>query len=106
MSTSDATLRLLKTVPFFAELDAPVLETIAARCRSKPLQAGQPVFMEGDPCKHLYILESGCVKFYRASAEGREQILKVFDRPGDSFCIPSAFRTGRHIVSGRATVET
>jgi CRP/FNR family transcriptional regulator len=106
MSTSDAMVRLLKAVPFFAELDAPVRETIATRCRSQPLRAGQPVFMEGDPCKHLYILESGCIKFYRARAEGREQILKVFDRPGDSFCIPSAFRTGRHIVSARAATET
>ncbi len=100
-----ATARLLQTVPFFADLDSHVLETIAARCRLQLLRAGQPVFMEGDLCKHLYILESGCVKFYRASAEGREQILKVFDRPGDSFCIPSAFRTGRHIVSGRAATE-
>ena len=62
--------------------------------------------MEGDLCRHLYILESGRVKFFRTSAEGREQILKVFDRPGDTFCIPSAFCTGRHIVSARAVTET
>jgi CRP/FNR family transcriptional regulator len=99
-------VRLLKVVPFFADLDSHVLEIIAARCQSRLLQAGRPVFMEGDLCKHLYILESGCVKFYRASAEGREQVLKVFDRPGDSFCITSAFHTGRHIVSGRAAAET
>ena len=106
MSTLDAMVQLLKTVSYLAGLDAHVLKTVAARCQSKPLRAGQPVFMEGDPCQHLYILESGRVNFYRASTEGREQIMKVFDRPGDSFCIPSAFRTGRHIVSGRAATET
>ncbi len=39
--------------------------------------------MEGDLCRHLYIFESRRVKFYQTSAEGREQILKVFDCPGD-----------------------
>lgn len=106
MNISDAVVRFLQTVPFFAGLDSHALETIAARCQSKPLQAGQLVFTEGDLCRHLYILESGCVKFYRASAEGREQILKIFDRQGDSFCIPSAFRTGKHIVSARAAAKT
>jgi CRP-like cAMP-binding protein len=106
MTSTDAMVRLLQTVPFFAGLDSRILKSIAARCQSKPLRAGQVLFMAGDPCQQLYILESGCVKFYRASAEGREQILKVFDRPGDSFCIPSAFRTGRHIVSARAAAET
>jgi CRP/FNR family transcriptional regulator len=62
--------------------------------------------MEGDLCQHLYILESGQVKFYRTGTQGREQILKVFDRPGDTFCIPSAFNTGRHIVSARTVTET
>jgi CRP/FNR family cyclic AMP-dependent transcriptional regulator len=44
--------------------------------------------------------------FYRANADGREQVLKVFDRPGDTFCIASAFGTGTHIVSARAATET
>lgn len=62
--------------------------------------------MEGDPCRNLWILESGRVKFFRMNAEGREQILKVFERPGDMFCFASAFSTGRHIVSARAMTET
>lgn len=62
--------------------------------------------MEGDPCLDLCILESGRVEFYRVSVKGREQVLKVFDRPGDTFCIASAFTTGRHIVSVRTATET
>ena len=106
MITRDAVVPLLKTVPYFAGLDPDVLKTVAARCQSKAFPAGRLVFMEGDPCRDLYILESGRVKFYRTSAEGREQILKVFTRPGDTFCIPSAFSSGRHIVSARAVTET
>lgn len=105
MNAADAMVRLLKAVPYFAGLGSDVLNTLAARCQSKAVQAGQPVFTEGDSCRHLYILESGRVKFYRASAEGREQVMKVFDQPGDTFCIPSAFRTGTHIVSARAVTD-
>lgn len=105
MSAPEAMVRLLAAVPCFAGLSARVLEALAARCQPKSFGPGQPVFMEGNPCRHLYILEAGRVKFYRASAEGREQTMKVFERPGDTFCIPSAFRTGTHIVSARAVTE-
>src|SRR5438132_789247 len=99
MNTSDAVLPLLQTVPYFADLDPATLKTIAECCRPRVVAAGQVVFMEGDPCLDFYILESGRVKFYRVNAEGREQILKVFDRPGDTFCLASAFGAGKHIVS-------
>ncbi len=105
MNTQGAIVPLLEAVPYFAGLDPHVLKTIAARCRPKSFPAGQFVFMEGDLCEQLYILESGRVRFFRTNAHRREQTLKVFERPGDSFCIPSAFSTGRHIVSARAVGE-
>jgi CRP-like cAMP-binding protein len=48
---------------------------------------------------------AGRVKCFRASPEGREQILKIFDRPGDIFCATSAFSTGLHIVTAEAMTE-
>jgi CRP-like cAMP-binding protein len=106
MNTRDAIFALMAASPQFADLDPKVLRTVAARCRPKIFSAGQMVFTEGDPCRSLCILESGRVKFFRMNAEGREQILKVFERPGDMFCIASAFSTGKHIVSARAATET
>lgn len=106
MNSRDAIISLMAASPQFADLDPMVLRTIAARCRPKLFLTGQMVFMEGDPCRNLCILESGRVKFFRMNAEGREQILKVFERPGDVFCIASAFSTGTHIVSARAMTET
>ncbi len=106
MNTADTMLPLLRSVAHFAGLDPAVLKTIAVRCRPKLIPAGQHVFMEGEPCVDLYVLESGRVKFYRVNVEGREQVLKVFDCPGDTFCIASAFSTGRHIVSARAAAAT
>jgi len=106
MNTPDAIVALLKAVPYFAGLSPDALKTLAAGCHSKSFGAGQVVFMEGDPCHHLYILESGRVKFCRMNAEGREQILRVFDRQGDTFCIPSAFSTERYIVNAMAMTGT
>lgn len=105
MSAADAMIPLLKTVPYLAGLRSDVLRTIAAGSRSKSFRAGEVVFTEGDPCQHLHVLESGRVKFYRTSPEGREQVMRVFDRQGDTFCIPSAFRAGTYIVSARAVTE-
>ena len=98
---SDAT-RFLKSLPHFASLQKATMKTIATRCRLKTRQAGEHLFVEGDPCRDLYILVSGRVKCLRASLEGREQILKIFERPGDMFCTTSAFNTGTHIVTAEA----
>lgn len=106
MPTRDAIFSLMAASPQFSDLDPTALRTFAARCRPKVFVAGQLIFMEGDPCRNLCILESGRVKFFRMNAEGREQILKVFERPGDMFCIASAFSTRRHIVSAMAITET
>lgn len=94
--------RFLTTLPCFGGVDTATIRTIASRCRSMSLRPGQSIFTEGDPCAHLYILAEGRVKCYRANAEGREQILKMFERPGDMFCTTSAFSTGSHIVSAEA----
>jgi CRP-like cAMP-binding protein len=101
-----ALLSILSKVSYFRDLDPGVLAGIAGHCRARRCSAGEIVFMEGDPCLDLCVLESGRVLFYRINADGREQVLKVFERPGDTFCIPSAFSEGRHIVSVKATAET
>jgi CRP-like cAMP-binding protein len=106
MNTHHRTLSLIAAASQFADLEPNVLKTIAARCQPKAFDAGQAVFMEGDLCRNLFILESGRVKFFRVNAEGREQILKIVERPGDIFCIASAFSTRRHIVSAAALAGT
>jgi CRP/FNR family transcriptional regulator len=81
------------------------MKTIASRCRSTSRRPGETLFLEGDPCRDLYILVTGRVKCFRASPEGREQILKIFERPGDMFCMTSAFSTGAHIVTAEAVSD-
>ena len=100
----DATQFLAAHAPF-AGVEAGPMKTIASRCRPMSRQSGESLFLEGDPCRDLYILVAGRVKCFRANPEGREQILKVFERPGDIFCATSAFSTGSHIVSAEAMSE-
>lgn len=98
-------VRFLTANAPFADVNAATIKTTASRCRPMSRQPGESLFLEGDPCRDLYILVTGRVKCYRASAEGREQILKIFERPGDIFCTTSAFSTGSHIVTAEAMSE-
>jgi CRP-like cAMP-binding protein len=95
-------IRFLESHPPFAGVGTAAMKTIASRCRTKSRRPGETLFLEGDPCRDLYILVAGRVKCFRASPEGRAQILKIFDRPGDMFCTTSAFSTGSHIVTAEA----
>lgn len=105
MEAQPDAIRFLGTLPFLARAGASVIREIASRCRPISVRPAQSIFTEGEPCRHVYILAAGRVKCYRASPEGREQILHVFERPGDIFCTTSAFSTGSHIVSAEALSE-
>lgn len=106
MDAHSNTVRFLTSLPFLGGVGTATIRTIASRCRPMSLRPTQSIFTEGDPCGHLYILAAGRVKCYRASPEGREQVLKLFERPGDIFCTTSAFSTGSHIVTAEAMSET
>ncbi len=103
-SQADALAFFQANTPF-ASVKSTTLKIIASRCRRTSRQPGEHIFVEGDPCRDLYVLVTGRVKCYRATPEGREQVLKVFERPGEMFCTTSAFSTGAHIVTAEAMNE-
>lgn len=47
---SDA-IRFLKSLTSFSGLQSATVKTIASRCRLRPRQAGEDLFLEGDPCR-------------------------------------------------------
>jgi CRP/FNR family transcriptional regulator len=102
MSPHQDAIQFLSAHLPFVGVDPAAIKTIASRCRPRSRQPGESLFHEGEPCRDLYILVAGRVKCVRASPEGREQILKIFERPGDMFCTTSAFSTGSHIVTAEA----
>lgn len=72
---------LLRSIPILSELDAASLARLAERCVSRTVPAGHLLFTTGEECRGLYIIETGRVRIYRTSPEGREQVLHI-EGPG------------------------
>ncbi|MCC6316628.1 MAG: Crp/Fnr family transcriptional regulator [Gemmatimonadaceae bacterium] len=68
---------LLRRIPLFAELSDHALSALANRCVTRAHPAGTVLFTTGEPCRGLYMVESGRVRIYRTDAAGREQVLHV-----------------------------
>jgi CRP/FNR family cyclic AMP-dependent transcriptional regulator len=75
---------LLYRLPYFAQLSLGRLSALAQKATHHIFQAGQTIFIEGEPSAGLWIIDRGRVKVFRLNAEGREHILH-FVWPGDSF---------------------
>ena len=77
-------VRCLGKVPYFAGLDETKLAMLASQCRTRTLDLGETILLEGEPAEGLYIVLSGKVRVYKSSPEGREQVLIVL-APGETF---------------------
>ncbi|MBZ0280006.1 MAG: Crp/Fnr family transcriptional regulator [Anaerolineae bacterium] len=78
MSTDDAINQIkstLSTVPYFANLDIALIETIAQHMKVQQYDTGQVVFLEGEQDVALYIVHTGWLKAVKTSPDGREQVL-------------------------------
>lgn len=64
---------------------------------------GELLFSEGDPCRGLYIIESGKLRIFKSSPNGREQVLAV-EGPGGSVAELPVFDGGPYPASA-STVE-
>jgi len=82
--------QILSAVPYLAELDAAALEAMGRAGGRREYDAGQMVFLEGEPCAGLYVVQSGWLKAIKLSPEGREQVLR-FVGPGEVFNEISVF---------------
>lgn len=76
--------QVLATVPYFANLDAATLETVAQHTQRHTFETDQIVFLEGEAATGLYILQHGWIKAVKFAANGREQVLR-FLGPGEVF---------------------
>lgn len=68
----------------FAGLPDEILQIIAASAIQRRFEAGQVIYVEGEPAESVYILESGWVKATRMTREGREQAM-LFLQPVEVF---------------------
>jgi len=68
-------IEILNKVPYFAGLDSAILRDIAQEAIAEDYLADTVVFLEGDPCSGLYIVEYGWLKAVKTSLDGRDQVL-------------------------------
>jgi CRP/FNR family transcriptional regulator len=79
----EKTKSLLQTIPYFRGLDDHALESLAHEVIVRRYNAGELIFLEGEPNAGLHLVVEGAGKVYRLSEGGREHILTTLD-PGDS----------------------
>lgn len=75
---------VLSSVPSFEGLDATALEALARAATRIEFAADQVVFLEGEPCAGLYLVQNGWLKSVKTSLAGREQVVRIVG-PGEVF---------------------
>lgn len=88
----------LAKVAIFAGLAEAELGFLAQHAVSRHYAAGQLIFSEGEPCAGMYVVESGHLRIFKSSANGREQVLNI-DGPGSSVAELPVFDGGNYPAS-------
>lgn len=91
----------LSTIPYFEKLDPRHISCIQEAALYRTFEEGQQVFLEGDPCVGLYIVESGWARAVKRSSSGREQAIR-FVGPGDVFNEVGVMTGGANLVTVEA----
>ncbi len=74
----------LKTIPLFSNLESEYFSKIIDLIKLVKFEKGQYIFNEGEPGDGFYIVDTGEVKIFKISFEGKEQILHIYG-PGKAF---------------------
>lgn len=75
---------LLARIRHFDGLPPEVQERLAASASPRHFDAGQVIYIEGEPAESFYLLERGWVKATRMTRDGREQAM-LFLESGEIF---------------------
>src|SRR5574341_473089 len=94
-------LAQLKAIPYFQDLEAGVLDRIRTSVFEVRLRKGQILFTEGEPAQAMYGLQSGQVKIFKVSPDGREQVLRIMG-PGECFNEVPVFDEGTNPANAQA----
>lgn len=104
VSTTEKLKTLSKNL-YFDELQEDVIKRISAYTQLREYERGDALFWEGDPCAGLHIIESGSVKLYRVSPQGRQYIISVLTEGATCNEVP-AFDGGTNPVNVEALETT
>lgn len=97
-----STLAHVAGLPFFEGLPRETLEAVVERMVPRSLPRGYTLFRKGERCRGVYVLVSGQVEIYRATSDGREQVLHV-ENPVQTIAELPFFDTGLYPAAARTT---
>jgi CRP-like cAMP-binding protein len=91
----------LKSILYFSGLGAREIERVRKEAVELSFSPGEILFLEGEPCRGLYLVYSGRIRVFKSSPDGREQVLLIA-KPGDSFNDVPIFDGGPNPASSSA----
>ncbi len=91
-------------VPIFSGLNQKRLKEINKVVKHRVYSKNEIIFMEGDPAQNIHIINSGQVKIFNTSTEGKEYIIRLLEE-GDFFGELILFKEEAISYSARALTE-
>jgi CRP-like cAMP-binding protein len=91
----------LSAVPYFSKLTSEQRTRVLGAARHIRADAGQTLFVEGEPCSGLFVIVRGLVKLFKTSVDGKEQVLRHMSA-GDTFNEVPVFDGSQNPVSAAA----
>jgi CRP/FNR family transcriptional regulator len=83
-TVTDQNSKLLRGLPLFAEATEADLRHLAGYCHVSHLPKDATIFLQGDPCDRVWVVDSGRVKIVYQEEDGREVIIELIS-PGEAF---------------------
>ena len=97
-------IQALRAIPEFSALADTELAYVQKVTRERHMQRGELLFLEGEPGERLHYIQSGQVKIFKTSADGKEQVLRIF-HAGETFNEVPVFDGGPNPASAMALEE-
>ncbi|WCK55829.1 Crp/Fnr family transcriptional regulator [Aneurinibacillus sp. Ricciae_BoGa-3] len=70
-------IKFLAEVPLFAGLHAEDRDKVASVMSSKTIKKREILFNEGEPCSAIFLIQTGRIKVYKTTWDGRDQIVNL-----------------------------
>ena len=91
----------VKRIPYFQDLEPRLLDRVRSAMFEVQAAKGQILFGEGEPAEAMYGVDSGQVKIFKLSPDGREQVLRLVG-PGECFNEVPIFDGGPNPANAQA----
>ena len=100
-----AIVNQIGSIPIFKGLDEDQFTQVISIAERRNYRKGEIIFQEGDAGNGFYLVESGKVKIYKLSFEGKEHILHIYG-PGKPFGEVPVFEGHNFPAHAQAMVKT